>query len=70
MSEEAATVTVADACTVLLRSSELPAVGLTVTRDECREAVYGMPYSEWKAKHQTPLTAELTAILEKRALKH
>ena len=31
MSEEAATVTVADASTVLLRSSELPAVGLTVT---------------------------------------
>jgi hypothetical protein len=50
--------------------SEAEAVGLTVTRDECREAVYGMPYSEWKAKHQTPLTAELTAILEKRALKH
>ena len=24
-----------------------------MTRDESREAVYGMPYEEWKAKHQT-----------------
>jgi hypothetical protein len=22
--------------------------------DQAREVIYGMPYSEWKAKHQTP----------------
>ena len=26
--------------------------GLTVSRDEARQMVYGMPYEEWKAKHQ------------------
>jgi uncharacterized protein len=26
--------------------------GLDVTRDQARERVYGMPYSEWKSKHQ------------------
>jgi uncharacterized protein len=27
--------------------------GLPVSRDEARQMVYGMPYEEWKAKHQT-----------------
>ena len=27
------------------------AKGLALTKDESREAVYGMPYEEWKAKH-------------------
>lgn len=26
--------------------------GVSVTRDEARTMVYGMPYDEWKAKHQ------------------
>ena len=26
--------------------------GLAVGQDQARETVYGMPYSEWKAKHQ------------------
>ena len=26
--------------------------GVAVTRDEARTMVYGMPYEEWKAKHQ------------------
>src|SRR5688572_24273317 len=26
--------------------------GVTITDDAAREIVYGMPYSEWKAKHQ------------------
>jgi len=26
--------------------------GLAMSKDEGREAVYGMPYAEWKAKHQ------------------
>ena len=28
------------------------AQGLDLSQDEAREIVYGMPYSEWKAKHQ------------------
>ena len=26
--------------------------GVAISRDESREIVYGMPYEEWKAKHQ------------------
>ncbi len=29
------------------------AEGLNVARDEARHMVYGMPYEEWKAKHQS-----------------
>lgn len=28
------------------------AQGVDMSQDEAREIVYGMPYSEWKAKHQ------------------
>ncbi len=27
--------------------------GLTLEKAEAREIVYGMPYDQWKAKHQT-----------------
>jgi hypothetical protein len=37
------------------------AQGVAVTRDEARTMVYGMPYEEWKARHQAPATAEQTA---------
>jgi uncharacterized protein len=46
------------------------AMGLGMTRDDCREAVYGMPYAEWKAKYQRELTAEQAAALAMRPLKH
>jgi hypothetical protein len=29
------------------------AQGIEMTKDEAREAFYGMPFAEWKAKHQT-----------------
>ena len=32
--------------------------GVDISYDETRELVYGMPYGEWKAKHQTESTAE------------
>ena len=32
--------------------------GLTVDYAAAREMVYGMPYADWKAKHQTEATAE------------
>jgi uncharacterized protein len=57
-------------CLASWMMAEADSMGLAMTRDACREAVYGMPYSQWKAKYQTDLTAEQTAMLEKRALKH
>jgi len=33
----------------------------TLTRDQAREAIYGMPQSEWKARHQTEATPEQLA---------
>jgi uncharacterized protein len=39
--------------------------GLKLTYDEAREIVYGMPYDEWKAKHQTEATAEQKAAFAK-----
>jgi uncharacterized protein len=35
--------------------------GLDLDYDAAREIVYGMPYEEWKAKHQTEATAEQKA---------
>lgn len=32
--------------------------GLAVTLDDARERIYGMPYSEWKERHQAPATPE------------
>jgi uncharacterized protein len=34
------------------------AEGLAVTKDESREIVYGMPYEEWKARHQREASAD------------
>lgn len=30
--------------------------GVALDKEGAREAVYGMPYAEWKAKHQTEAT--------------
>ena len=38
--------------------------GITMTRDEAREAVYGMPFAEWKAHHQKEATPEQLAAFE------
>ncbi len=32
--------------------------GVEMTKEESREIVYGMPYEEWKARHQTEATPE------------
>ena len=39
--------------------------GLEMDYDTAREIVYGMPYSEWKAKYQTEATPEQQAAFEK-----
>jgi uncharacterized protein len=44
--------------------------GIPMTKDESREAVYGMPFDEWKAKHQKEATPEQKATFEKASHKH
>lgn len=39
--------------------------GLDLGYEDAREIVYGMPYSEWKAKHQTEATADQKSAFEK-----
>src|ERR1700760_998937 len=46
------------------------AKGIAMTKDASREAVYGMPYDEWKTKHQREPTGEQAAAFEKAAHKH
>ena len=40
--------------------------GLTVSKDEARQRVYGMPYEEWKAKYQTEAPPEKMAKYAER----
>ena len=49
---------------------EADARGLAVSKDESREAVYGMPYEEWKAKHQGSATAQQLAAMKKAQSGH
>jgi hypothetical protein len=46
------------------------AKGIVMTKDESREAVYGMPYEEWKAKYQREASAEQKATFDKDAHRH
>lgn len=39
---------------------------LSVDYDQVREAVYGMPYEQWKQQHQTPATPEQKAAYAAR----
>lgn len=38
--------------------------GLSVDYEQAREVVYGMPYTEWKTKHQKEATPEQLAAFE------
>ncbi len=40
--------------------------GIEVDYDQAREVVYGMPYSEWKDKHQQEATPEQLAAYAAR----
>jgi hypothetical protein len=46
------------------------ATGVPFTKDESREAVYGMPYEEWKAKHQKGASPAQQAEFQKASHKH
>jgi hypothetical protein len=39
--------------------------GIAMTKDEAREIVYGMPYAEWVALHQTEADADKKAAFDK-----
>ena len=39
--------------------------GLDMTKDEGREAFYGMPYDQWKDRYQTEATEEQKAAFAK-----
>ena len=32
--------------------------GVSLSKEQSREAIYGMPYDEWKAKHQKEASAD------------
>ena len=40
------------------------AAGTPVGKDAAREAIYGMPFADWKAKHQRDATPEQLAAFE------
>lgn len=44
--------------------------GLEMGYEEAREIVYGMPYEEWRAKHQTGATPAQQAAMAKAAPGH
>jgi hypothetical protein len=44
--------------------------GLELSYEQAREIVYGMPYAEWKARHQTEATPEQQAKLAERHAEH
>jgi hypothetical protein len=44
--------------------------GVALGKDESREAVYGMPYEEWKKLYQREANAEQKAAFAKSEVKH
>jgi hypothetical protein len=44
--------------------------GVRLSKDEARARVYGMPQSEWKAKHQKEATPEQLAAFAASQKKH
>ena len=44
--------------------------GIPLSKDASREQVYGMPYAEWKARHQTEASPEQQAAFAKTPPQH
>lgn len=44
--------------------------GVGLSKDEAREAIYGMPFGEWKAKFQREATPEQLAAFEAAQARH
>ena len=46
------------------------AAGVAMSKDESREAIYGMPYEEWKAKYQAEASPEQIVEMRKNVASH
>ena len=46
------------------------AKGLSMSKDQSREIVYGEPFEHWKAKHQKEASKEQKAAFEKSSAAH
>ncbi len=44
--------------------------GVALSKDDARELIYGMPYADWQARHQTPADASKLAAFEQNRPKH
>ena len=44
--------------------------GVALTKDQSRELVYGMPYDQWKARHQTEASPEAIARFQAAGTPH
>jgi hypothetical protein len=44
--------------------------GVAMSKDESREAIYGMPYETWKSTHQGTASPEQLAAMKKTAGGH
>ncbi len=44
--------------------------GVPMTKNESQEAIYGMPFEEWKAKYQGKASMEQLAAFTKSSQKH
>ncbi len=44
---------------------EADASGAAMTKNQSREAIYGMPYEDWKAMHQGAASPEQSAVVKK-----
>jgi uncharacterized protein len=49
---------------------EADAKGVAISKDESREAVYGMPYETWKSIHQGAASPEQLASMKKAQSGH
>jgi len=45
-------------------------VGLSLSKEQAREVIYGMPFAEWKTKYQPEATAEQLAAFAAAQKKH
>jgi hypothetical protein len=46
------------------------AAGQPISKDAAREAIYGMPFAQWKAQYQQEATSEQLAAFEAAQRKH
>ncbi len=46
------------------------AKGVAMSKDESREAIYGMSYESWKEKHQSPASPEQLDAMKKAHAGH